>query len=58
MYLDASGAPCGSCFSFTPATYLDRRLEDISIVLENAVRGKVLVAHRQEGGESGGAPTG
>ncbi|HEU5041795.1 MAG TPA: hypothetical protein VFT84_13275, partial [Gemmatimonadales bacterium] len=36
-------------FSFTPSAYLDRQLEDISIVLENArFEGSYWLPHRQE----------
>ena len=50
MYLDAaSGALVRFRFSFTPAAYLDRQLEDISIVLENALfEGRFWLPHRQE----------
>jgi len=50
MYLDAaSGALVRFRFSFTPAAYLDRQLEDISIVLENALfEGRYWLPYRQE----------
>ncbi len=50
MYLDVdTGALVRFRFSFTPAAYLDRQLEDISIVLENALfEGKYWLPHRQE----------
>ena len=50
MYLDvASAALVRFRFSFTPAAYLDRQLEDISIVLENALfEGTWWLPHRQE----------
>ncbi|HUF36446.1 MAG TPA: hypothetical protein VMN37_10880 [Gemmatimonadales bacterium] len=50
MYLDdASAALVRFRFSFTPAAYLDRQLEDISIVLENALfEGRYWLPHRQE----------
>jgi hypothetical protein len=50
MFLDAaSGALVRFRFSFTPAAYLDRQLEDISIVLENGLfEGRYWLPHRQE----------
>jgi hypothetical protein len=50
MYLDAASAALVRFrFSFTPAAYLDRQLEDISIVLENALfEGTWWLPHRQE----------
>ena len=49
MYLDAaSGALVRFRFSFTPAAYLDRQLEDISIVLENARFEGYWLPYRQE----------
>jgi len=50
MYLDdASAALVRFRFSFTPAAYLDRQLEDISLVLENALfEGRYWLPYRQE----------
>lgn len=50
MYLEvASAALVRFRFSFTPAAYLDRQLEDISIVLENALfEGTYWLPYRQE----------
>ena len=50
MFLDAvSGALVRFRFSFTPAAYLDRQLEDISIVLENArFEDRYWLPYRQE----------
>jgi hypothetical protein len=49
MYLDTqSGALVRFRFGFTPAAYLDRQLEDISIVLENARFEGYWLPYRQE----------
>ncbi|MDQ3426197.1 MAG: hypothetical protein M3477_00065 [Gemmatimonadota bacterium] len=50
LYLDAASAELVRFrFSFTPAAYLDRQLEDISIVLENALyEGSFWLPYRQE----------
>jgi hypothetical protein len=50
LYLDAATAALVRFrFSFTPAAYLDRNLEDISIVLENArFEGRYWLPYRQE----------
>ena len=50
LYLDAATAQLVRFrFSFTPAAYLDRQLEDISIVLENALfEQRYWLPHRQE----------
>ena len=49
MYLDAaSGALVRFRFGFTPAAYLDRQLEDISIVLENGRFEGYWLPYRQE----------
>jgi hypothetical protein len=50
LYLDISSAELVRFrFSFTPAAYLDRQLEDISIVLENALYEKRFwLPYRQE----------
>jgi hypothetical protein len=50
VYLDtASAAVVRMAFSFTRAAYLDTQLEDISIVLENAlVEGRFWLPYRQE----------
>ena len=50
MYVDSrSAALVRFRFGFTPAAYLDRQLEDISIVLENArFEGEYWLPHRQE----------
>jgi hypothetical protein len=50
LYLDVVAAELVRFrFSFTPAAYLDRQLEDISVVLENALYEKRFwLPHRQE----------
>lgn len=50
LFLDASSAELVRFrFSFTPAAYLDRQLEDISVVLENSlVEGRYWLPYRQE----------
>ena len=50
LYLDQESAELVRFrFSFTPAAYLDRQLEDISIVLENArFEGRYWLPYRQE----------
>ncbi len=50
LYLDAASARVVRFrFSFTPAAYLDRQLEDISVVLENSlVEGRFWLPYRQE----------
>ena len=50
LYLDAATAQLVRFrFSFTPAAYLDRQLEDISIVLENALfEQRYWLPYRQE----------
>lgn len=50
LYLDAATAELVRFrFSFTPAAYLDRQLEDISIVLENALyENRYWLPYRQE----------
>jgi hypothetical protein len=50
LYLDVATAELVRFrFSFTPSSYLDRQLEDISIVLENALfEGRYWLPHRQE----------
>jgi hypothetical protein len=50
LYLDAASAQLVRFrFSFTPAAYLDRELEDISIVLENALfEQRYWLPYRQE----------
>ncbi len=50
LYLDAASARVVRFrFSFTPAAYLDRQLEDISVVLENSlVEGRFWLPFRQE----------
>ncbi len=50
LYLDAESARVVRFrFSFTPAAYLDRQLEDISIVLENSlVESRFWLPYRQE----------
>lgn len=50
LYLDVSSAQVvRMTFSFTRAAYLDTQLEDISIVLDNAlVEGRFWLPHRQE----------
>ncbi|HEX6105293.1 MAG TPA: hypothetical protein VFZ26_06900 [Gemmatimonadales bacterium] len=50
MYLDAASAALVRFrFSFTPSAYLDRQLEDISIVLENGLfEGRYWLPYRQE----------
>jgi hypothetical protein len=50
LYLDVATAQLVRFrFSFTPAAYLDRQLEDISIVLENALfEQRYWLPHRQE----------
>jgi hypothetical protein len=50
LYLDVASAELVRFrFSFTPAAYLDRQLEDISVVLENALyENRFWLPHRQE----------
>ena len=50
LYLDVATAEVVEFrFSFTPPSYLDRELEDISIVLENALyEGRYWLPERQE----------
>ncbi|HEY8106117.1 MAG TPA: hypothetical protein VIE46_08405 [Gemmatimonadales bacterium] len=50
LYLDASSADLVRFrFSFTPGAYLERNLEDISVVLENSLReGRFWLPYRQE----------
>jgi hypothetical protein len=50
LYLDVATAELVRFrFSFTPAAYLDRQLEDISVVLENALyEGRFWLPYRQE----------
>jgi hypothetical protein len=50
LYLDVATAELVRFrFSFTPASYLDRQLEDISVVLENALfEHRYWLPHRQE----------
>jgi hypothetical protein len=50
LYLDVASAELVRFrFSFTPAAYLDRQLEDISVVLENALyENRYWLPHRQE----------
>ncbi|HEU5171404.1 MAG TPA: hypothetical protein VFU46_12740 [Gemmatimonadales bacterium] len=50
LYLDAATARVVRFrFSFTPAAYLDRQVEDISIVLENSlIDGRFWLPYRQE----------
>jgi hypothetical protein len=50
LYLDAASAELVRFrFGFTPSAYLDRQLEDISIVLENArFEGRYWLPYRQE----------
>jgi len=50
MYLDVATAELVRFrFSFTPVSYLDRQLEDISVVLENALHeGRFWLPYRQE----------
>ncbi len=50
LYLDAATAQLVRFrFSFTPAAYLDRQLEDISVVLENSLQeGRFWLPYRQE----------
>ncbi len=50
LFLDAASADLVRFrFSFTPGAYLDRQLEDISIVLENArFEGRYWLPYRQE----------
>ena len=50
LYLDAASADLVRFrFSFTPAAYLERNLEDISVVLENSLReGRFWLPYRQE----------
>src|SRR6266542_2541753 len=50
LYLDAASADLVRFrFSFTPASYLQRNLEDISVVLENSLReGRFWLPYRQE----------
>ncbi|MGH7525503.1 MAG: hypothetical protein ACREMX_02240 [Gemmatimonadales bacterium] len=50
LYLDLATAELVRFrFSFTPAAYLDRQLEDISVVLENALsEGRYWLPYRQE----------
>ena len=60
LYLDVATAQLVRFrFSFTPAAYLDRQLEDISIVLENSLlRAALLAARTARRSRSGGAPAG
>ncbi|HZE74339.1 MAG TPA: hypothetical protein VE091_03455 [Gemmatimonadales bacterium] len=50
LYLDAQSAELVRFrFSFTPAAYLERTLEDITVVLENSLReGRFWLPYRQE----------
>jgi hypothetical protein len=50
LYLDVASAELVRFrFSFTAPSYLDRQLEDISVVLENAIyQGRFWLPHRQE----------
>jgi hypothetical protein len=50
LYLDVASAELVRFrFSFTPASYLDRQLEDISVVLENSLyENRFWLPHRQE----------
>ena len=50
LYLDAASADLVRFrFSFTPGAYLQRNLEDISVVLENSLReGRFWLPYRQE----------
>jgi hypothetical protein len=50
LYIDVATAELVRFrFSFTPAAYLDRQLEDISVVLENALyQNRYWLPHRQE----------
>jgi hypothetical protein len=50
LYLDAESAELVRFrFSFTPAAYLERNLEDISVVLENSLQeGRFWLPYRQE----------
>jgi hypothetical protein len=50
LYLDVASAELVRFrFSFTPASYLDRQLEDISVVLENSLyAGRFWLPRRQE----------
>jgi hypothetical protein len=50
LYLDVATAELVRFrFSFTPASYLDRQVEDISVVLENALfENRYWLPHRQE----------
>ena len=50
LYLDVESAELVRFrFSFTPAAYLERTLEDISVVLENSLReGRFWLPYRQE----------
>jgi hypothetical protein len=50
LYLDVASAELVRFrFSFTPPAYLDRQLEDISVVLENALyENRYWLPHRQE----------
>jgi hypothetical protein len=50
LYLDIASAELVRFrFSFTPPSYLDRQLEDISVVLENALyEGRFWLPYRQE----------
>jgi len=50
LYIDIASAELVQFrFSFTPAAYLDRQLEDISVVLENALyQNRYWLPHRQE----------
>ena len=50
LYLDVASAELVRFrFSFTPPAYLDRQLEDISVVLENALyENRFWLPHRQE----------
>ena len=50
LYLDVATADLvRMAFSFTPASYVDKQLEDVSIVLENALwQGRYWLPYRQE----------
>ena len=50
LYLDVASAELVRFrFSFTPPAYLDRQLEDISVVLENALfENRYWLPYRQE----------
>lgn len=50
LYLDLANADLvRMAFSFTPSSYVDKQLEDVSIVLENALwQGRYWLPYRQE----------